>query len=93
MQERDHGGEQNGRDYNALDDSFVVTLADVVPEPLVDTERGQHDQRAEHHPDDRVAQQHAVARVQPTRIPLEAEPEGEEVSERDQNTVDEQLGQ
>ena len=88
MQQRDRADDRDRGHDHALDDGLVVALADERPQPLVQAERRQHDDRHDHDPRDGRCEQVLV----PARHrALEPQPEGEEVSERDQETVHQQL--
>ena len=81
--------EQGGHDHG-LDHRLVVALADERPQPLVLAEGGDHDHGHRDDPQDRRVEQLGEA-VRGRR--LEPQPEGEEVRERDQAAVHQQLGQ
>ena len=93
VQQRDDPDHDDRGDEHALDHGLVVALADEPPQPLVLAERPEHHQGEHGHPGDRVGQEMAVALVGAVEVTLEAQPEGEEVCERDQQTIDHQLGQ
>ncbi len=78
-------------DHGSLDDRLVVALGDVVPHPLVGAEAHERGQDQRHHPPEGGAEQMAVAGVLAVQIPVEAELEGDEVTEGDQHPVRDDL--
>ena len=93
VQERDEPDDHDGGHQHRLEHRLVVPAADEPPQPLVLAERAEADERHHHDAGDRRPQQALVplrARAEPAG---EAQPEGEEVCERDQKSVHQQLGQ
>ena len=92
VQQGDDADHDDGGDHYPLEHRLVVTLADEPPQPLVLAERRQGDQGGQDDPHNRDIEQMPVALVLASEATFEPQPESQEICQRDQDSVHQQLG-